>query len=279
MKKEVINLLNTTLIIPVKIEHPDRMRNARTTLGFLNQHFETNVFIYEVSDDGLSKLDFLEDLGNLKIKHWCIKEDDAFHRTKYLNIMLDEVETPVVANYDIDVILRPDVYSYCQERIINSSTEVIYPYERSQYVQFQVNQNFNYEGFANSKFSMDFLNKEEAGLTAYDAECGHCIFFRTETYRRFGGENENFISYGPEDKERMIRFQKITDNKVEWIRNIKVYHFEHYRSKDSSSSNPYFQKNWEIFNLVSSADRESLLRYYENQEYRNNYKNLKAAHS
>jgi len=277
MKKEKINLLNTTLIIPIKVEHPDRMRNAMTTLGFINQHFNTNVFIYEISDDGLSRLDFLDNLNNLNIKHWCVKEDGSFHRTKYLNIMLDDVETSVVANYDIDVMFRPDVYSYCQNRIINSDTDVIYPYERGSKGQLQINQNFNYKGFQDSEFSADFLNNEDP-MTAYDAECGHCIFFNTETYRRFGGENENFISYGPEDKERMIRFQKLTNNKVEWIKNIKVYHLEHYRSHDSSSTNPHFLKNWEIFNLVSSADPESLLRYYENQEYRNNYKNLKVPH-
>ena len=268
-----MDLLNTTLIIPVKIEHPDRLRNAKTTLGFINSHFKTNVFIYEISDDGESKLDFLTDLTNLNIKHWCVKTEGAFHRTKYLNIMLDAVETPVVANYDIDVILRPEVYMYCQDRIINNGVPVIYPYEGGKNGQFQVHQNFDYKGFEKSEFDMGFFNGDTS-ITVYDAECGHCIFFDTEIYRKLGGENEEFISYGPEDKERMIRFQKLTDDKVEWIRNAKVYHFEHYRSQDSSSANPHFQKNWEIFNSLSNMNGSDLLNYYAVREYRGNYKNM-----
>ena len=46
----MIDLTNTTLIIPIKIEHPDRYRNAKTVLGYINKHIKTNVFIYEISD-------------------------------------------------------------------------------------------------------------------------------------------------------------------------------------------------------------------------------------
>jgi hypothetical protein len=270
-----MNLLNTTLIIPVKVEHPDRMRNARTTLGFINQHLKTNVFIYEISEDGVSKLDFLDGLSNLNIKHWCVKNEGPFHRTRYLNIMLEEVETPVVANYDIDIILRPEVYLYCQERIINSGVDTIYPYEKSTRGQYQVHQNFNYDGFRDSGFDMNFFNSGD-GLTIYEAECGHCIFFNTDVYRKFGGENEYFVSYGPEDKERMIRFQKLTNGNVEWIQDQRVYHFEHYRSPDSSGANPYFHRNWEVLNSLSSMDSEKLLDYYLSQPYRRNYKKMNA---
>jgi predicted glycosyltransferase involved in capsule biosynthesis len=269
------DLLNTTLIIPVKIEHADRMRNARTTLGFINQHFKTNVFIYEVSDDGVSKLDFIRDLSNLNIKHWCVKSEKAFHRTKYLNIMLDEVETPVVSNYDIDVILNPEVYKYCEDRILNSRVDVIYPYERGPSGQFQVSVNFDYMGFQKSGFDMDFIDSSRNGrLTIYEAECGHCIFFNTETYRELGGENEHFISYGPEDKERMMRFQKLTDNNVEWIRGQKVYHFEHYRSPDSSQMNPHFNRNWRVYESLLRMNAEDLLKHYSDIDYRKKYNNF-----
>ena len=53
------NLKNCTFMIPVRIEHQDRYNNAKSVLGFLNHHFETNVIIYEVSESGESKLDFL----------------------------------------------------------------------------------------------------------------------------------------------------------------------------------------------------------------------------
>jgi len=94
----MIDLKDCTFIIPIKIEHEDRYRNARSVLGFLNHHFNTNVIIYEISNDLNSNLNFLNELKNLKIKHsvHSLNDKDFFHRTEYLNIMLDKVKTPVV---------------------------------------------------------------------------------------------------------------------------------------------------------------------------------------
>jgi len=265
------NLNRTTFIIPIKIEHPDRYRNAKIVLGFLNSNFYTNVFIYEVSGEGKTKLDFLESFKNLNIKHWCISEEDCFHRTKYLNIMLDEVETPVVVNYDIDVILSPQNYIECQDLILEGRSQVIYPYERGN-GQIMVLESFDYNGFKNSEYSMDFLNLSP-DKKEYEAECGHCIFFNTEIYRKWGGENEDFISFGPEDKERMYRFQKLT-NSVSWKEGKKVYHFEHYRGNDSAHSNPHFAHNWKVFENIQNMDILSLINHYRDTSYSNKYKTL-----
>ena len=70
--------------------------------------------------------------------------------------------------------------------------------------QYQVLDVFNYEGFFSSNFDHAFLSSGD-NLREFPAECGHCIFLETSTYRELGGENEHFVSYGPEDKERMLR--------------------------------------------------------------------------
>jgi hypothetical protein len=64
----VRDLKNCTIIIPILIEHEDRYTNAKTVLNYINKNFNTNVFIYEISDSG-SKLDFLDSLKNIEIKH------------------------------------------------------------------------------------------------------------------------------------------------------------------------------------------------------------------
>jgi hypothetical protein len=144
----MIDLTKTTIIIPIKIEHKDRYRNAETVLNFLNLNLRTNIFIYEVSSNGETRLNFLESLENLTIKHKCIPEEEFFHRTKYLNIMLDEVETPVVVNYDIDVLLSPQNFLNCQKDILEGKSKVIYPYELGN-GQIMVFESFDYEGFKN----------------------------------------------------------------------------------------------------------------------------------
>jgi len=267
----MIDLQKTTIIIPIKIEHKDRYRNAETVLGFLNSNFKTNIFIYEASSSGETRLDFLESLENLNIKHWCIEEEDSFHRTKYLNIMLDEVETPVVVNYDIDVLLSPQNFLNCQNDILEGKSKVIYPYELGN-GQIMVLESFDYDGFKNSNYSIDFINSSNE-KREHSSECGHCIFFDTHIYRLWGGENEDFISYGPEDKERMYRFQKLT-NSVSWKSGEKVYHLEHYRGNDSAHSNPHFGHNWKIFENIQKMDIISLINNYRYTHYSNKYKTL-----
>lgn len=263
------DLSKTTIIIPIKIEHRDRYRNSEIILNFLNSNFYTNVFIFETSNNGGSRLDFLESLENLNIKHWCIPDEDSFHRTKYLNIMLDEVETPVVINYDIDVLLSPQNFMDCQKDILEGRSKVIYPYEKGN-GQIMVLENFDYNGFKDSGYSMEFLNSSQ-NTREFIAECGHCIFFDTNTYKLWGGENEDFISYGPEDKERLYRFQKLT-NSVSWREGEKVYHLEHYRGNDSAISNPHFNQNWKVFESIKSMDISSLSNHYKNIWYSEKYK-------
>lgn len=262
------DLTKTTLIIPVKVEHNDRYRNAKNVLNFLNSNVKTNVFIYEISDNGETKLDFINELNNLKISHWILPNESPFHRTKYLNIMLDKVETPVVVNYDIDVLLDPNNMLECQNTILRGESLVIYPYELG-LGQIQVYETFDYNGFEKSGYSIDFINNSDKTNTWY-AECGHCIFFNTVTYRDFGGENENFISYGPEDKERLYRFQ-ILSNSVSWRDGQKVYHLEHYRGNDSWTTNPSFAHNWSIFDSLKGMSGEGLMEYYKNSEYTKKY--------
>lgn len=270
------DLSKTTFIIPIKIEHPDRYRNAKIVLGLLNHFFETNVFIYEISED-VTKLDFLESLKNLKIKHWISKpekidDNEIFYRTKYLNMMLDQVETPVVSNYDIDVFLRPEFYLKCQEMILSGNSDVIYPFKFGVRGQMRILEGFDYDLFQQEGYNIDSINKY-GPVNYYDSEYGHCIFFNTQIYKNFGAENENFISYGPEDKERGTRFSKM-GFKVDWISDSIVHHIEHYRGLDSGSLNPFFGHNWKVFNEIELMNEDDLKNYYLSPEYSKKYKTI-----
>lgn len=273
MKK--IDLSKTTFIIPILIEHKDRYRNAKTTLEYLNHHFKTNAFIYESSSDGNSKLDFLDSLKDLKIKKWTIEPEGIFHRTKYLNIMLDLVETPVVVNYDIDVILSPENYLESQNLIVNNEADVVYPYEFG-IGQKRVSDKINLNEFKKSGFDINYIDSRKELYDLYNAEYGHCIFFNTGVYRKNGAENENFISYGPEDRERGERFKRL-DFRVIWRNEYFVYHFEHYRGNDSSSKNPYFDHNWKIYrdlNELYEKNSNEYFKFYFSPEYSKKYKNI-----
>jgi hypothetical protein len=269
----VRDLKNCTIIIPILIEHNDRYNNAKTVLNYLNKNFNTNVFIYEISDSE-TKLDFLDSLKNIEIKHWIEKPEEAFHRTKYLNIMLDSVETPVVANYDIDVLMKPEVYIESVRMIMEENVDVLYPYSFGGICQRAILQTPNiHENLFNNDLNLDYIDSNPSLFSNYYTEYGHCIFFNTDSYREYGGENENFISYGPEDKERGKRFVKLGLN-VKWADHFVVYHLEHYRGNDSSSTNNFYQKNWEVYNYLEKLNAQETLNYYKNQDYIRKYKKM-----
>ena len=116
MKKD---LKDTSFILPVKIESEDRLRNVITVCCFLLENFDTTVILKEVDAESVFQKEalpqiseYVEDaIGNLIHVHEVPDPDDpVFYRMRYLNEMLDMVETPVVSNYDCDVLLPLDTY-------------------------------------------------------------------------------------------------------------------------------------------------------------------------
>lgn len=265
------DLSNCTFLIPVRIESLDRYHNLRAVLGYLNHHFKTNVKLYEVYSNE-SRIDFLDDFINLKIDYQfeVLEDSQAFHRTRYLNKMLDSTETKIVSNYDADVLLPTNVYSDIVNYLIEENADFVYPYifgegqKKLNYSEWYDDKNKELLYWSMIKFletyDLSYLDREDTFITNSLSSYGHCFFAKTKAYKSAYGENEEFISYGPEDVERASRFQKL-GFKVDWWTNF-VYHLEHSRTEDSSKNNPYFEKNNELFEYLSNLNIEDLRNYY-----------------
>lgn len=262
-----LNLTDTTFIIPIYIESPDRALNVKIVLSYLLKHLDTNIIILE-HDIKPKVPEILEQLGiKDKIKYIFsenISGHDVFHRTKFLNEMLYQVTTKVVVNYDTDVLFNPEVYLECQNKILTGS-DLIYPYFWGDSQRQVYNSGRNK---IQADLTLDSLI--ESDYNTCRSEFGHCQFFNTNSYREGGMENEMFISYGPEDKERGYRFNKL-GYKVEWLNNI-VYHIEHSRGINSSSKNPHISTNNNVLSTIQSLTAEQLKEYYRNIEYIKKYK-------
>ncbi len=250
----MIDLTKTTFITAIKIESKDRYENAKTVLGFLNHHFNTNVLIYEVNNTKGSSLDFLNEFTNLNISIYLDSISKEFHRTKYLNFLIKKVKTECVCNYDIDVIFDPQTYFDSQDIILCKEADVLYPYPDGN-GQVRVFQSFDRSVF-NSSFNIEDVN-ESPEKDLHASFCGHAFFANTNKYKEFGGENENFISYGPEDRERLMRFIKL-GARVGRLNDRFVYHFEHQRGSDSNNNHGNAMKNIEEFEIMSSIPIEEI---------------------
>ena len=262
---DVKDLTKTTFIIPICVESKDRYNNAVSVLGFLNKNFKTNVIIHELTKDD-SRLGFISSLKNLKINHIVeVNSLDCYHRTRQLNEMLNIVKTPVVVNYDIDVILPVDSYIESQKLILEGTSDFVYPYGDGEF-QREISLFFNRNDF-NVNFDLQSIDNKL--LKTITSKYGHCIFANTKKYIKCGGENENFIGYGPEDQERENRFITLKYN-VSRVDNL-VYHFEHSRTKFSNGDSEYYELNNKLFDKLSAMDYKSMSDYYDNVEYKQKY--------
>ena len=117
----MIDLSQTTFIIPVRIECPDREFNFKYVIQYLCDNLETNIIIKE-SDHTSKCYELLQSIEKHNTDITYMFEQDVnpiFHRTRILNEMLFKVKTPVVVNYDIDVFIEPKFYLEAQNLILS----------------------------------------------------------------------------------------------------------------------------------------------------------------
>lgn len=267
----MISLTEATFIIPIRIESSDRLRNVITTTAFLLENFDTNIIIKEVDNESIFQRDALPILKNIldidiEVNHIFEQSfDTSFHRQKVLNEMIVESKTKVVVNYDCDVILPLKSYKTAYESVLNNECDIVYPYGQGMYQkqvtasdevvsQFLETGNFSYLDDNSKPYTSDF---------------GWAQFFNREVYIEGGMENENFIAYAPEDKERFYRYSTLGYN-VGRINNF-VYHLEHTRGHNSWMSNPHMDNNNDLWNEIQKMNKEQLKEYYSIQKYLSKY--------
>jgi predicted glycosyltransferase involved in capsule biosynthesis len=255
------------------------MRNIITILIYLTRNFDTKIIVKEVDESSVYEREVLPVLKQALEPEWleCIhhvfekSEEFTFHRTKILNDMLWMVDTPVVVNYDSDILLPLETYINATNMIAKGwvhpdvengkPVKVIYPYGNGNY-QFQCHVGDNeVTNFINSGFNFEYFNGH---MRQWDAKYGFCQFFDTEEYKKLGGENENFVAYGYEDDERHFRFNLLSS--VARIDDY-VYHLEHGRTKNSWFNNPHCEDNKKLWEILKVKGKKSLIKYYEEVEY------------
>ena len=119
---------NTTFIVPLRIESTDRLRNVIVSTCYILDNTDAKVIIQEVdtaSTFGVTALPQIKECVGDKVerlKHVFEQSNDQiFHRTRILNDMTMMAETPVVVNYDCDILLPLDSYQQEEERILDLS--------------------------------------------------------------------------------------------------------------------------------------------------------------
>lgn len=249
----MLPLPDLSVVIPVRIDGPDRLRNLTLVLGYLRR-IATGLEIVVVEDDVTSQLG-----GRLGdgVRHYFRPGGPAFLKTHSMNFGAAIATRSFIAIYDCDMIVKPGALRAAYCALTERSFDALYPYNqlmlqiRSRFVtgtreldpEFVATLPFcplDFEGFEHEMCEVLYGDRAQPST-------GGIFMMGRETFLRSGGYNTNIINYGYEDTEFDIRLRKLGAS-IGRLPSFNAYHLEHRRSSGSQ------------FNAFEPSNREELVR-------------------
>jgi hypothetical protein len=253
-----IDLSDVTFMIPVCYDHKDRSQNLSLNVCLLERSFRTNIIVGENMTD---RFQHYSEYASVIYKRFNYQD---FHRTKMLNEMAKISKTNIIVNWDADVFISPLQILYSVEKIREGQAQMVFPYDgrfaRVQRIPW-------YKSLSESLDIGIVGNHQFKGMWASDASSvGGAIIFDKAAYWKGGGENENFISYGPEDVERDVRFRRAG---FEVYRTPGVlYHLDHWRGPNSKAHNKFYDINHKELDKIYGMTKKELLEYIKTWKWK-----------
>jgi len=246
-----INCKDITILIPVRIDSQEREANIKAVLEFIKKCFETEILVLEADKKEKIFSPFIDQ------KVFIEDHDRIFHRTKYLNYMTQLSKTPYLAIWDTDVLLHPEQLNGAVALLRENRADMVFPYNgkmldipniiRELYLKTQ-------------NFEVLDQNCGKFHTMHGDASVGGLFLVNKMAYRDAGMENEFFYGWGPEDAERVKRWE-ILGYKIERIEG-PLFHLCHPRNENSwfGSKEIEIKNRKELINICKKNTNE--LRHY-----------------
>jgi len=249
----MINLRDTTFMIPLKVESEDRKKIIVLVVRYILKHLDTNIIICEEGPNAIFPTLMDQSWGNRLTYIFRKNDDNIFHKTKNLNIMAKRAKTPIIVSQDSDVIFYPHQYLSAAQLIRGNIVDFCYPFNKPNH---RVLTKFHNQ-FA-STLSLTGI-EPYVSFDHHSPPPGGCFFMNKQKFIDGGMENENFMSWGPEDVERRDRFIKL-GYKIASSEG-KLFHLEHSRTFNSDTTNPKFKHNEAEYKKIQGFSREQLRQY------------------
>lgn len=221
-RQELSKLL--TIVMPVRIESCEREANLKAVLHHVCG-LGCRVILLEADAQPVFK-----DKNEMMkcIEHKFVADSSPiFHRTKYINRLLSETNTEIVAVWDADILIAYHQVYEAIDKILNGCT-IAYPYN-GEYVMLSEKES----DAARRHFDIENLKSLKLKSIFGRPFCGGVFLIHRERYLQCGGENEHFTGWGPEDAERLRRVV-ILGHSVKWTEEGQAYHLNHSRGKNSN---------------------------------------------
>lgn len=243
-------------VIPVRIDSVERERNLDVLLAILTKMDNVRVLIME--GDLYSKYKLKIPYEN--VMYFFVEDlDPIFHRTKYLNCLLNEAQAPIVGIWDTDVIVSERQIECAINKIREGKAAMAFPYDGHFYALPQRESLMFVQNY-----SFIYLNEQiDEKLLEYGPHSvGGAFLVNREIYLKAGGENEFFYGWGPEDAERVKRLQIL--GLPIFRAEGPLFHLYHPRKENSKfcNINVEAQNRKELLN-VCGMTRTELIQYIQ----------------
>lgn len=244
MKK--IDLMDITILIPVRLDSIIRIENLLASIESVRRNFRTNLYVLEASKYNNHLLEKL--LPGTVRYFWVYDNDPVFYRTHYLNQLAQMASTPYLAIWDADIVLPKKQIEEAIETLRIQKCDVVYPYDGHFYDTTPIIR----EIYLKKKHINILWKNVDKMLLPYGTSMGGgAIFVNRESFFQAGMENEEFYGWGPEDWERLTRWNILGYN----IQRIQgpLFHLSHPRDLNGKH-NSDLQRRKSFFALRKMQD-------------------------
>jgi len=249
------NILDITFTIPVRIDNEQRLRNFKLVKNYLQKYFFVNILVGESSSEPVLK-NICSDCGYIYYKN----TSNVFHRTKILNDLARASSTVFIVNYDCDVLLQPAQITKAVNILRGGNADLVLPYNGM--ARNIINRKI--PTFEKS-LSLYTINDSKDTYEMNSNACGGALFWNKRSFINFGMENQNFIDWGCEDNERMIRAMKLNLGITRVHGNL--YHLEHPRNDDVNAGQQFYKQNVAELTKINKISKTKLVEYIKTWQW------------
>ena len=194
----IYDFTNLTVGIPVRIDSKQRLRNLETLIGFLKDKIRTNILIIEEGEISRIHENIKKDVHYI----FAPQKQDMFHRTKYINQMLSLTDTSFFACWDADILISEKQLEESMYYLVQEKYDFVLPYNG-----LVRNVGTHLADIIHDHQCFSLLHSLQNMMTPFYGfhSMGGVYIVNVSKYKSIGGENEDFICWGPEDIERIKR--------------------------------------------------------------------------
>lgn len=241
-----MNILdNVDFIIPVYIDHPDRLRNLEICISFLQKTGAKNLFVNEHYKDDPK----IKNIQGVKYSAKSIADQDFYNKMECGNETFRNYSiNKIVCLYDIDVLIPGKFIKECAEKLIEDY-DFGYPYNGYFY---DIPLEKVLELKENLSANIDLEQCELFSKTSH----GGCVMFTRNCFIDGGKLNPLFKNVGYDDDEINIRFSRLGYRK--YRTSNPLLHMTHHRGDTTYNHSKFVNYNGEICHRITHMPIEDL---------------------